>query len=67
MSSWELWQAISQHAPTRVRMLVRLHHVSVSEMCCVIPVVMGGLKWKSNVLMTAFFVPGCVQGTCFSE
>lgn len=37
------------------------------KMYCVIPVVTGGLKWKSNVLMTAFFVPGCVQRTCLSE
>ncbi len=26
---------------------------------------MGGLRWKSNVLMTAFFVPGCAFAIFF--
>ncbi len=26
---------------------------------------MGGLRWKSNVLMTVFFIPGCAFGVFF--
>ncbi len=27
--------------------------------------VMGGLRWKSNVLMTVFFIPGCAFSVFF--
>ena len=50
--------AIYLHVSTKASSF-KCSYVSVSRnVACVS--VMGGLKWKSNVLMTALFVPGYV-------
>ncbi len=47
---------------------IRVSHIYVCRQlrtCTISPTVMGGLRWKSNVLMTVFFIPGCAFSVFF--